>query len=131
MVCRVLAALRSPPLLEFAWPCLRLYHDLSMRGLSNRSLGFELQRDQTVLRSVFEVAIHHMPSFKVLAPRPLALICKKQCSKARWPHPSPRDAMLMQMFPKIDRANPQGSAADYVRFVTSMYVASRLSNPCE
>lgn len=50
-----------------------------------------------------------MPSFKV-----------RTCSVATF---APL-AQFPQMFPRIDRSNPMGSAADYVRFVTEMCVPS-------
>ena len=70
-----------------------------------------LQRDETVLRGVFEVAVKHMPSFQV-------------CFRARPQVPAFSSVIRgMQVFPKLNRADAQGSAADYLRFVSEMYIA--------
>jgi hypothetical protein len=35
----------------------------------------------------------------------------------------------MQVFPKLNRADAQGSAADYLRFVSEMYIDAPRFNP--
>ena len=53
----------------------------------------------------------HMPSFQV-------------CFRARPQVPAFSSVIRgMQVFPKLNRADAQGSAADYLRFVSEMYIA--------